>query len=160
PLDAIQRAPGDRVATAVLERIVPGYGPVVMAVAIMVSAFGCVNSLVLSGARAYYAMAKDGLFFAPAVRLNRAKVPGWSLTVQGIWAAALVLPRTYNVATHEYGNLYSDLLNYVISAALMFYILTIAAVFRLRATRPQAERPYRVPLYPVIPALYILGAAW
>ncbi|MGA2270104.1 MAG: amino acid permease [Bryobacteraceae bacterium] len=159
PLRAIQQAPADRVATAVLQDIFPGYGPTLMAVAIMVSTFGCVNGLVLAGARAYYAMARDGLFFARAGVLNKAKVPGWSLLMQGIWAAALVLPRTYNPDTHAYGNLYSNLLDYVISAALLFYILTIAGVFRLRRTRPEAERPYRVAGYPFVPALYILGAA-
>jgi APA family basic amino acid/polyamine antiporter len=158
PLPEIQNAPSDRVATAVLERIFPGYGPVLMAVAIMISTFGCVNSLVLAGARATYAMSRDGLFFKRAGVLNRARVPGWSLFVQGIWAAVLVLPRTYDVQTKQYGNLYSNLLDYVISAALIFYILTIAGVFRLRRTRPDAERPYRVPGYPVIPALYIAGA--
>jgi len=160
PLNAIQHAPSDRVATAVLERIVPGYGPVLMAIAIMISTFGCVNSLVLAGARAYYAMAQDKLFFARAGTLNRAKVPGWSLVVQGIWSAALVLPRTYDPSTGQYGNLYSNLLDYVISAALLFYILTIAAVFRFRSTRPNVERPYKVPLYPIVPALYIAGAAF
>ncbi len=129
-----------------------------MAIAIMISTFGCVNSLVLAGPRAYYAMAKDGLFFRRAGELNRARVPGWSLWVQGLWAAALVLPRTYDTATHQYGNLYSNLLDYVISAALVFYILTIAGVFRLRHTRPDAERPYKVIGYPFVPALYILGA--
>jgi APA family basic amino acid/polyamine antiporter len=159
PLPAIQHAPSDRVATAMLQAIFPGYGPVLMAVAIMISTFGCVNSLVLAGARATYAMAQDGLFFAQAGRLNRAHVPGWSLLVQGIWAAALVLPRTYDSASGKYGNLYSNLLDYVISAALLFYILTIAGVFRLRQTRPNAERPYKVVGYPFVPALYILGAA-
>src|SRR6185437_14718459 len=132
PMPAIQHAPSDRVATAVLERIFPSYGALLMAIAIMISTFGCVNSLVLAGARAYYAMAKDRLFFAQAATLNRAQVPGWSLWVQGIWAAALVLPRTFNTATGQYGNLYGNLLDYVISAALIFYILTIAALFRLR----------------------------
>lgn len=159
PLNQIQTADHDRVATATLEHIFPGYGPVLMAVAIMISTFGCVNSLVLAGARATYAMAQDGLFFAQAGRLNKARVPGWSLLLQGIWAAALVLPRTYDTATKQYGNLYSNLLDYVISAALLFYILTIAGVFRLRKTRPNAERPYKVVGYPVVPALYILGAA-
>jgi basic amino acid/polyamine antiporter, APA family len=158
PLPALQHAPADRVATAMLQQILPGYGPALMAVAIMISTFGCVNSLVLAGARAYYAMAKDGLFFAPAGVLNKAHVPGWSLVVQGVWSAALVLPRTYSPDTHQYGNLYSNLLDYVISAALLFYILTIAGVFRLRRTRPDAERPYRVIGYPVVPALYIFGA--
>ncbi|HXP85294.1 MAG TPA: amino acid permease [Bryobacteraceae bacterium] len=159
PLDGIQHAPSDRVATAVLEHIFPGYGPAMMAVAIMISAFGCVNSLVLSGARAYWAMARDKLFFRQAQNLNRAHVPGWSLAAQGIWSAVLVLPRTYDTATHQYGNLYSNLLDYVISAALLFYILTIAAVFRLRVKRPDAERPYRVIGHPWVPALYIAGAA-
>jgi APA family basic amino acid/polyamine antiporter len=159
PLDAIQHAPSDRVATAVLEKIFPGYGPAIMALAIMISTFGCVNSLVLSGARAYWAMARDKLFFQRAGNLNRAHVPGWSLAAQGIWSAILVLPRTYDTATHQYGNLYSNLLDYVISAALLFYILTIAAVFRLRIKRPLADRPYRVFGYPWIPAFYIFGAA-
>lgn len=159
PLPDIQHAPSDRVATAVLDRIFPSSGPVLMAIAIMISTFGCINSLVLSGARAYYAMAKDKLFFPRAASLNRARVPGHSLWMQGAWSALLVLPRTYNPATGVYGNLYSNLLDYIISAALIFYILTIAAVFRLRYKYPAAERSYRVPGYPVTPALYILGAA-
>jgi APA family basic amino acid/polyamine antiporter len=157
-LPEIQNAPADRVAAAALQKIFPGYGPVIMAVAIMISTFGCVNSLVLAGARAYYAMAKDKLFFAPAATLNNARVPGWSLLVQGVWASFLVLPRTYNTTTHTYGNLYSNLLDYVISAALIFYILTIAGVIRLRQTRPDLERPYKTPGYPVMPILYIAGA--
>src|SRR5260370_24351744 len=120
-----------------LQAIFPGYGPTIMGIAIMISTFGCVNSLVLSGARAYYAMAKDRLFFAKAGTLNSAKVPGWSLWVQGVWAAALVLPRTYNTATGQYGNLYGNLLDYVISAALIFYILTIPAVVPLRHKMPK-----------------------
>ncbi|MBZ5677240.1 MAG: amino acid permease [Acidobacteriia bacterium] len=159
PLPAIQQAPSDRVATAVLDRIFPSYGSMLMAIAIMISTFGCVNSLVLSGARAYYAMARHRLFFVQAGRLNRFQVPAWSLWIQGAWAAALVLPRTYNTATGQYGNLYGNLLDYVISAALIFYILTIAAVFRLRHKMPHVERSYRVPGYPVTPALYIVGAA-
>ena len=91
-------------------------------------------------------------------RLNRAQVPAWALALQGVWASVLVLPRTFDPATGTYGNLYSDLLDYVISAALIFYILTIVGIFRLRATRPDAERPYRAVGYPVVPALYILGA--
>jgi APA family basic amino acid/polyamine antiporter len=159
PFPAIQHAPADRVATAMLQAIFPGYGTMLMAIAIMISTFGCVNSLVLAGARAYHAMAQDGLFFKRAGRLNHAHVPGWSLLMQGIWASALVLPRTYDAGTKEYGNLYSNLLNYVISAALLFYILTIAGIFRLRHTRPDDERPYRVVGYPVVPAIYILGAS-
>ncbi|HTX36963.1 MAG TPA: amino acid permease [Bryobacteraceae bacterium] len=159
PLPAIQNAPADRVATAALQQIFPGYGAVLMAAAIMISTFGCVNSLVLAGARAFFAMARDGLFFKPAATLNRARVPGWSLMVQCLWASFLVLPRTYNPATGSYGNLYSNLLDYVISAALLFYILTIAGVFRLRYKLPDAERPYRVPGYPWVPGFYILGAS-
>ena len=159
PLSEIQHAPADRVATAVVERIFPRLGAPLMAAAIMISTLGCVNALTLAGARAYYAMAQDRLFFPAAGKLNRARVPGWALWLQGLWSAVLVLPRTYNPATGEYGNLYSNLLEYVISAALIFYILTIAGVFRLRKVKPAAERPYRAFGYPVIPALYIVGAA-
>jgi APA family basic amino acid/polyamine antiporter len=158
-LPEIQNAPADRVAAAVLQKIFPGYGATIMAVAIMISTFGCVNSLVLAGPRAYYAMAKDKLFFPQAASLNKARVPGWSLMVQCLWAVFLVLPRTYDVKAHTYGNLYSNLLDYVVSAALIFYILTIAGVMRLRQTRPDLERPYKTPAYPVMPLLYILGAA-
>ena len=158
PLDAIQQAPADRVATSTLEAIFPGAGVALMATAIMISTFGCNNGLILAGARAYYAMARDRLFFARAARLNAAQVPAWGLVLQGAWAALLVLPRTYDPATGQYGNLYGNLLDYVISAALLFYILTIAGVFRLRATRPDAARPYRAFGYPALPALYILGA--
>src|SRR3954447_1016907 len=158
PIAAIQQAPSDRVATAVLEAIAPGWGSMLMAGAIMISTFGCVNSLVLAGPRVYYAMAQNGLFLKSAATLNKANVPGRSLLVQGLWAAALVLPRTFNAATGQYGNLYSNLLDYVISAALVFYILTIAGVIRLRVTRPELERPYRAWGYPVIPLVYILGA--
>jgi APA family basic amino acid/polyamine antiporter len=157
-LEAIQHAPADRVATAVLDAIFPGLGALIMAVAIMISTFGCSNGLILAGARALYAMARDGVFLTSAARMNRARVPGVALLLQGVWAAALVLPRTYDVSTRKYGNLYSNLLDYVISAALIFYILTIAGIFRLRATRPEAERPYKAFGYPVIPALYIVGA--
>ncbi|MGH9470375.1 MAG: APC family permease [Terriglobia bacterium] len=158
PFSAIQHAPSDRVATAMMAAAWPGAGKVLMALAIMISTFGCINSLVLAGPRAYYAMAQDGLFFRSAARLNRARVPAWSLWLQGAWAAFLVLPRTYNPATGQYGNVYSNLLDYVISAALIFYILTIAGLLRLRRTRPEAERPYKAPGYPVVPLLYIAGA--
>src|SRR5689334_17126157 len=159
PFDQIQHAPGDRVATATLNAIFPGLGPTIMAIGIMISTFGCCNGLILAGARAYYAMARDGVFFRSSGRLNDRKVPAWGLVLQGVWAAFLVLPRTYDPATGNYGNLYSNLLDYVISAALIFYILTIAGVFRLRRTKPNADRPYRAFGYPVIPGLYICGAA-
>ena len=159
PFEQIQHAPGDRVATATLNAIFPGLGGTIMAIGIMISTFGCANGLILAGARASYAMARDGLFFRASGRLNDAKVPAWGLMLQGLWAVFLVLPRTYNVVTRAYGNLYNDLLAYVISAALIFYILTIAGLFRLRQTRPDADRPYRAIGYPIVPALYIAGAA-
>jgi APA family basic amino acid/polyamine antiporter len=157
--EQIQRAPADRVATAAVDAIVPGAGVTLMALAIMISTFGCNNGLILAGARAYYAMARDGLFFRPAGVLNAARVPAFALLLQGIWAMFLILPRTYDAGSGSYGNLYSNLLDYVISAALIFYILTVAAVFRLRQTRPEVPRPYRALGYPVLPALYIAGAA-
>jgi APA family basic amino acid/polyamine antiporter len=159
PLESIQTAPSDRVATAVLQTIFPRLGAKLMAAAIMVSTLGSANGLSLAGARACYAMAKDGLFFPPAARLNRARVPGWGLWIQGLWAVVLVLPRTVDPRTHVYGNLYSNLLDYVISAALFFYILTIWGVFRLRKMRPDASRPYRAWGYPWLPAMYIAGGS-
>jgi basic amino acid/polyamine antiporter, APA family len=125
----------------------------------MISTFGCINGMVLAGARAVYAMAQDGLFFRGATIINKAAVPGRALMFQAAWTAFLVLPRTYNTETKAYGNLYSNLLDYVVSAALIFYILTIAGVFVLRKRRPDAERPYRAFGYPMVPALYIMGAA-
>ena len=159
PFAAVQQAPGDRVATAMMDSIFPGRGAVVMAIAIIVSTFGCLNSLILAGPRVFYAMARDGLFFPAAAKLNRHHVPGRSLLFQGVWAAVLVLPRTFDPETGAYGNLYSNLLDYVISAALLFYILTIFGVIRLRRLRPHAERPFRVPGYPLLPVLYVSGAA-
>jgi APA family basic amino acid/polyamine antiporter len=158
PLADIQHAPADRVATAMLRVIFPGWGAVAMAGAIMVSTFGCMNGLILAGPRVYYSMARDGLFPRSAGLLNRSRVPGWSLVIQGIWSAALVLPRTYNPTTHTYGNLYSNLLDYVISAALIFYVLTIAGIIRLRWKRPDVPRPYRAWGYPIVPLVYIVGA--
>jgi len=164
PFETIQTVPSDRVASATADVIFPGLGATIMAVFIMVSTFGCNNGLILAGARAYWAMARDGLFFKSAGELNNKHVPAWGLVIQGIWAAALVLPRTItgtDPSTREptYGNLYGDLLTYVISAALVFYILTIAGIFRLRSTQPDADRPYRAFGYPIVPALYIIGAA-
>jgi APA family basic amino acid/polyamine antiporter len=124
----------------------------------MISTFGCTNGLILAGARAYYAMARDGLFFRPAGELNRRAVPAWGLAIQGLWAVVLVLPRTIR-PDGSYGNLYSNLLDYVISAALIFYILTVAGIYALRRKQPDAERPYKAFGYPVLPALYIIGAA-
>jgi APA family basic amino acid/polyamine antiporter len=144
----IQHAPEDRVATAVVFSM---FGPIatsIMAGAIMVSSFGCVNGLVLSGARVYYTMAHDGLFFKRAGELNPGThAPVSALIMQCVWAIVLTLSGQYN-----------DLLDYVIFAVLLFYILTIAGLFRLRSTRPDLERPYRAFGYPVLPALYILVA--
>lgn len=158
----IQNVPSDRVASATAEVIFPGVGAVIMAVAFVISTFGCNNGLILAGARAYYAMARDGLFFKSAGELNKFRVPAWGLVIQGIWSAFYVLPRTVKTAadgTTSYGNLYGDLLTYVISAALIFYILTIIGIFVLRSKQPDAERPYKAFGYPFIPALYVVGAA-
>jgi APA family basic amino acid/polyamine antiporter len=163
PFASIQNAPSDRVASETANVIFPGAGATIMAVAIMVSTFGCNNGLILAGARAYYAMARDGLFFRRVGELNKNHVPAWGLIIQGIWAGVLVLPRT--VKTNGagdvvgYGNLYGNLLDYVISAALIFYILTIAGLFLLRWKCPDAERPYKAFGYPIVPILYIIGAA-
>jgi APA family basic amino acid/polyamine antiporter len=163
PFAAIQNAPSDRVASETASVIFPGTGATIMAVAIMISTFGCNNGLILAGARAYYAMARDGLFFRAVGELNKHHVPAWGLVIQGIWAAVLVLPRTVKTdaagTVVGYGNLYGNLLDYVISAALIFYILTIVGIFVLRRKRPDAERPYKAFGYPIVPALYIIGAA-
>ena len=159
PFRQIQTAPLDRVASAMVGAVFPSAGAEIMAIAIMISTFGCINGMVLAGARAFFAMAKDGLFFRGATSINRAEVPGKALFMQAGWTTILVLLRTYNPATKSYGNLYGDLLDYVISAALIFYILTIAGVFVLRKQRPDAERPYRAFGYPIVPILYIVGAA-
>ena len=158
PIETIKTVPADRVASATVDAIFPGRGAAIMAVAIMISTFGCNNGLILAGARAYYAMARDGLFFRKSGELNHKHVPAWGLLVQGIWAAALVLPRTIN-ADGSFGSLYNDLLTYVISAALIFYILTILGIFVLRRKQPGANRPYKAFGYPIVPALYIIGAA-
>ncbi len=158
PLETIQQVPSDRVAAATADVIFPGVGATLMAVVMLVSTFGCNNGLILAGARAYYAMSRDGLFFKQAGELNRNAVPAWGLWIQGVLAAVLILPRTIK-ADGTYGNLYGDLLTYVISAALIFYILTIAGIFVLRGKQPNADRPYKAFGYPVVPALYIVGAA-
>jgi basic amino acid/polyamine antiporter, APA family len=163
PFTAIQNAPSDRVASETANVIFPGAGATIMAVAIMVSTFGCNNGLILAGARAYYAMARDGLFFRRVGELNSRHVPAWGLIIQGVWAGALVLPRTVKTdatgTVTGYGNLYGNLLDYVISAALIFYILTIIGIFVLRRKRPDAERPYKAFGYPIVPALYVVGAS-
>src|SRR5437870_699769 len=162
PFSAIQNAPSDRVASETANVIFPGAGAAIMAVAIMISTFGCNNGLILAGARAYYAMARDGLFFRSVGELNKFHVPAWALVIQGIWAGALVLPRTVKInatgAVAGYGNLYGNLLDYVISAALISYILTIIGIFLLRRKRPVADGPYHACRHPLVPALYVVGA--
>ncbi len=144
----IQYAREDRVATAVMTQMFGTAGGGLMAIAIMISGFGCCNGLILAGARVYYAMAKDGLFFRNVAKLHpKYKTPTVSLMVQMIWTAILCLSGTYN-----------DLLNYVIFAVLVFYILTIFGLFVLRRTHADAERPYRAVGYPFLPAVYIVMA--
>ena len=144
----IQFAQFDRVGTAAAEMIFGGPAAVIMAVLIMISTFGCNNGLVLSGARVYYAMAKDGLFFGATGKLNRRAVPGTALVVQCVWACLLCLSGTY-----------SDLLDYVVFAVLIFFVLIVSGIFILRKKRPDWERPYKAWGYPVVPALYIVVAA-
>ena len=148
PLSAIQTAPADRVGTLVMQHMFGATGASLMAIAILLSTFGCNNGLILAGSRVYYAMAQDRLFFQAVGKLHpKYKVPMISLLVQCVWTCLLSLSGTYN-----------DLLEYIIFAVLVFYILTIAALFRLRWTRPQADRPYRAFGYPVLPAIYIVVA--
>jgi basic amino acid/polyamine antiporter, APA family len=157
PLEQIQTAPDDRVATAALSAIFGAKGAIVMAVAIIISTFGCNNGLILAGSRVAYAMAKDGLFFKATGKLNAQGVPGTALTYQGVWIVVLILLRTRK-PDGTYGNLYSNLLDYVIFAALLFYALTIVGIFVLRVRRPNAERPYKAFGYPLVPLLYIVAA--
>jgi APA family basic amino acid/polyamine antiporter len=143
----IAGAPRDRVAASAMQMVWGATGGLITAVLVMVSAFGCANGLILTGARVLYAMAHDGVFFAAAGRLNRARVPAVALVMQAIWAGVLTLSGTY-----------SELLDYVIFAQLMFYVITVGAVFVMRLRRPQAPRPYRAWGYPWMPAAYIAAA--
>jgi APA family basic amino acid/polyamine antiporter len=144
----IQHAAEDRVATAAAARM---FGPVavqLMAAAIMISTFGCANGLILSGARVYFAMAKDKLFFKRAAEVHpTTHAPIFALIVQSVWAVLLTLSGSYN-----------DLLDYVIFAVMLFYILTIIGLFVLRRTQPNLDRPYKALGYPVLPAIYIVAA--
>jgi len=162
PLAKIQGAPDDRVATAALRAMFGDAGAIIMAVAIVISTFGCNNGLILAGARVTYAMARDALFFRATGLLNSKRVPARALVLQGIWVGILILLRTRHVDAASgavvYGNLYSDLLDYVVFSVLIFYVLTIAGLFILRRRRPYAERPYRAFGYPVILLLYIAAA--
>ena len=148
PLSAIQNAPADRVATSVATSLFGPGAAKVMAVAIMVSTFGCVNGLILSGARVSFAMARDGLFFRGLERLNGAAVPANALWAQALWASVLALSGSY-----------SDLLEYVISVDILFYVLLVVAVIVLRRKRPDLPRPFRAPGYPFLPLLYAAAGA-
>ena len=167
----IQNAAADRVATASLNVTLGTVGAVLMAIAIMISTFGANNGIILGGARVFYTMARDGLFFRGAGTLNKNHVPAIALLLQCIWSCILVLPRTrlyndkdgspiMNAATgmQEYGSLYNNLLDYTVFAILIFFVLTIIALFVLRFKRPDAERPYRAFGYPIVPAIYIIVA--
>jgi APA family basic amino acid/polyamine antiporter len=144
----IQFATDDRVGTAAAWVIFGDAAAIIMAVFIMISTFGCNNGLILAGARVYYAMSKDGLFFKAVGSLNEKSVPAKGLIVQCVWACMLCLSGTYG-----------DLLDYVIFAVLIFYVLTIVGLFILRKKRPDAERPYKAFGYPILPALYVLFAS-
>ena len=148
PFDQLQNAPQDRVGTAVAQGIFGPSGATLMAVAILVSTFGCNNGLILAGARVYWAMAKDGLFFRKAGTLSKTGVPAWALVAQAIWTSVLCLTGTYG-----------QLLDFVIFAALIFYALTTVGLFLLRIKRPDVPRPYKAIGYPVLPALYIVLAS-
>ncbi|MBL0333852.1 MAG: amino acid permease [Chitinophagaceae bacterium] len=150
PLHELAYPTDDRVAVAAANKIFPSFGTYLIAVLIMVSTFGCNNGLILAGARVYYTMAKDGLFFKKAGELNANAVPQWALWVQCVIASAWSL-----------SGIYGQLLDMISFVVVLFYILTIAGIFILRKKRPDAERPYKAFGYPILPALYILmGAAF
>jgi APA family basic amino acid/polyamine antiporter len=145
----IQFATDDRVATSAMSVVFGDYAAIIMAVFVMVSTFGCNHGLILAGPRVYYAMARDGLFFKKVAEINKKGVPGFAIAIQGIWAVMLCLSGTY-----------SDLLDYVIFAVLIFFTLTILAIFILRVKKPDIPRPYKAFGYPVIPAVYILTTSF
>jgi basic amino acid/polyamine antiporter, APA family len=161
PLAVIQRPPNS-VATATMQFAIGPRGTILMAIAIMISTFGCNNGLILAGARVYYAMSRDRLFFERVGRLNSRHVPAVALAIQGIWASMLTLPRTVTTDAQTgavtYGNVYTQLFEYIIPADLVFYGLMVGAVIVMRYKAPQAERPYRTFGYPFVPAIYIVLA--
>jgi APA family basic amino acid/polyamine antiporter len=166
PLEAIQTAPNKRVATAAMKVVFGERGAIIMALAIIVSTFGCNNGLILAGARVTYAMARDGLFFARVGTLNARRVPAVALVIQGVWASLLTLPRiatqtidaNTRAASVTYSDVYTKLLEYIVSADLVFYALMVGAVIRLRRKLPDEPRPYRTFGYPLVPLIYILLA--
>jgi APA family basic amino acid/polyamine antiporter len=159
PFDGIRNAPQNRVAVAAMNAVLGPVGTILMAIAIMISTFGCNNGLILAGARVYYAMARDGLFFRGVAKLNRHDSPATALYAQGVWAALLTLPRTVTTdattGAVTYGNVYTQLLEYIISVDLVFYGLMVGAVMVLRRKTPDAPRPYRTWGYPIVPLIYL-----
>jgi APA family basic amino acid/polyamine antiporter len=149
PFNEIATAQDGRVGTLLLKNIFGTFGLTIMAGLIMVSTFGCINGLTLSGARVYYAMANDGLFFKKASSLNKNNVPQFALVIQAVWTSILTL-------SGSYGNL----LDYVVIAVLIFYILTVVGVFILRKKLSNLERTYKVWGYPIVPALYVVMATF
>ena len=147
PINELAYAPENRVAVAASNAIFGNIGTPIIAVMIMISTFGCNNGLILAGARVYYTMAQDGLFFKKTAQLNKNAVPGFSLWIQALVASFLCLSGKYG-----------DLLDYVSFVVILFYILTIIGIFILRKKRPNAERPYKAFGYPVLPILYIILA--
>jgi APA family basic amino acid/polyamine antiporter len=162
PLAGIQKADQGRVASATMQAVFGPKGAIIMAVAIIISTFGCNNGLILAGARVYYAMARDGLFFKGISKLNRQHVPAIALIAQGIWACLLTLPRTVitdpKTGAVTFGNVYTQLLEYLIPADLIFYALMVGAVIIMRRKAPAMTRPYRTWGYPVVPIIYIAMA--
>jgi basic amino acid/polyamine antiporter, APA family len=162
PLNAFPdlQKPPNTVATETMRFALGQPGMILIAIAIMISTFGCNNGLILAGARIYYAMARDGVFFKRAAHLSARHVPVAALVAQGIWACLLTLPRTVTAGAKpgefKYGNVYGQLLDYVISADLIFYGLMVGAVFVMRRKAPELERPYRTFGYPVVPVIYIV----
>jgi APA family basic amino acid/polyamine antiporter len=162
PFDKIQNAESGRVGTALMEAVLGPIGVTAMAVAIMISTFGCINGLVLSGARVLYAMARDGLFFEKVATTNKHHVPAFALVLQGIWAMLLVLPVTIVIDPEtkvtSYGNTYNQLLEFLTPVDLTFYMLMVGSVVMLRIKKPNTERPYRTFAYPV-PLVFYLTVA-
>jgi len=164
PLGALPglQKPPNTVATETMKAALGQPGMILMAIAIMISTFGCNNGLILAGARIYYAMARDGLFFKRAGTLSARHVPVVALIAQGLWASFLTLPRTVTAGAKpgefKYGNVYGQLLDYVISADLVFYALMVGALIVMRRKAPDMERPYRTFGYPVVPVIYIVIA--
>ena len=148
PISQIQNAPEDRVASLMLQVAMGPSGALVLAALVMVSTFGCLNGIILAGSRVYFAMAKDGLFFRSAAKLNKNEAPSNSLLFPGLWSCILVFTGSY-----------SNLLAYVMFAVLLFYIFTIAGIFILRKKQPDLERPHKVWGYPYLPVLYIVMAS-